>query len=222
MWSRVPGARRRSDRTPRGPAALVLGVDARAPGDRVLERGEGSIAPTLSIARTLLYSAASIGAGVFDAFNNFVLPPILQSFGASNLLIGLLSSTRSIEGALIQPSIGAMSDRLNTRLGRRRPFMLVGIPISAIFFIAAGRAPSLLVLASAIFVFSFFYNIASDPYTALLSDIAPLQQRGMLSGVATAVKLVSQVGFLLVIASVSVSGVPTWAYVLVASVLVVS
>ena len=61
---------------------------------------------------TALYSAASIGTGAFFAFNNFVLPPILKSFGAPDLLTGLLSSTRSIEGVVIQPTVGAVSDRI--------------------------------------------------------------------------------------------------------------
>jgi Na+/melibiose symporter-like transporter len=176
----------------------------------------------LSVARMWLYSAASVGTGVFYGFNNFVLPPILQSFGASNLLIGLLSSTRSIEGALIQPTIGALSDRTWTRLGRRRPFLLVGIPLSAVFFLTAAGAPGLLALAIAIFLFSIFFNIAADPYAALLPDIAPVHQRGVLSGLATAVQLVSQVGFLLLIATISGNGVPPWAYWLVAGVLIAS
>jgi MFS family permease len=169
----------------------------------------------------LLYSAASLGTGVFFGFNNFVLPPILQSFGASNLVIGLLSSTRSIEGALIQPTIGALSDRTWTRVGRRRPFLIVGIPLSAAFFLLAAAANSLVPLAISIFLFSIFFNVAADPYSALLPDIAPVHQRGALSGLATAVQLFSQVAFLLVIANVSSNGVPAWAYVLVAAIMLV-
>ena len=55
----------------------------------------------------LLYAAGSVGSGAFFAFNNFVLPPILKAFGAPDLLIGLLASTRSIEGVVIQPIVGA-------------------------------------------------------------------------------------------------------------------
>jgi maltose/moltooligosaccharide transporter len=174
----------------------------------------------LGLPKMLLYSAASVGTGAFFAFNNFVLPPILQSFGASNLIIGLLSSTRSIEGALIQPTIGALSDRTWTPIGRRRPFLIVGIPLSAAFFVAAGAANGLVALALTVFLFSIFFNVAADPYAALLPDIAPLHQRGLLSGLATAVQHFSQVGFLLVIASVSASGVPPWVYAVVAVVLI--
>src|SRR5207248_703424 len=73
----------------------------------------------------------------FYAFNNFVLPQLLKAAGAGDLLTGLLSSTRSIEGAIIQPTVGALSDRTRTRLGRRRPYIALGIPLSAAFFLFA-------------------------------------------------------------------------------------
>jgi maltose/moltooligosaccharide transporter len=177
----------------------------------------------LSPARMLLYAAGSVGTGAFYAFNNFVLPPLLKSFGAPDLLIGLLSSTRSLEGALIQPTVGAYSDRVWTRFGRRRPFILVGVPLSAAFFVAGAYANSLALLALVIFLFSIFFNIAVDPYAALLADIAPLEQRGWLSGLAGGVQLASSVLFLVLIVSVSAGGgVPAWTYVAVAAILLVS
>src|SRR2546429_3917654 len=105
----------------------------------------------LSLATKLFYSAGSIGTGAFYSFNNFVLPPILKSFGAPDLLIGLLSSTRSIEGAVIQPTVGVLSDRVWTRFGRRRVFMLIGVPLSAAFFVAGGFSSNLAALAVVIF-----------------------------------------------------------------------
>lgn len=169
-----------------------------------------------------LYSAGSIGTGAFFAFNNFVLPPILKGLGASDLLIGLLSSTRSIEGVVIQPAVGAVSDHIWTRLGRRRPFIVVAIPLSALFFLAGSKAQSLLPLAILIFLFSVFFNIAADPYAALVADIAPLHRRGLLNGLASAVQLASQVAFLLVIVAFSVrESIPEWTFVLVGVLLVV-
>ncbi|MBV9354326.1 MAG: MFS transporter, partial [Chloroflexi bacterium] len=143
----------------------------------------GEPQPDLDRKRVLLYAAASLGTGVFYSFNNFVLPPVLKTFGAPDLLVGLLASTRSVEGALIQPAIGALSDRIWTPFGRRRPFMLVAIPLSAAFLIASASAGNLVTLAVMIFCFSIFFNVAVDPYTALLADITPLRQRGWLSGV---------------------------------------
>jgi Na+/melibiose symporter-like transporter len=183
----------------------------------------GEPQPDLDRKRVLLYAAASLGTGVFYSFNNFVLPPVLKTFGAPDLLVGLLASTRSVEGAVIQPTIGALSDRIWTRFGRRRPFMLVAIPLSAAFLVASAYAGSLVTLAVMIFCFSIFFNVAVDPYTALLADITPLHQRGWLSGVATAVQMLSSVVFLAVIAVVTVGDVvPAWTYAAVGIVLVVS
>ncbi len=171
----------------------------------------------------LLYSAGSVGAGVFYAFNNFVLPQILKNAGSPDLLTGLLSSTRSIEGAVIQPTVGAISDRIWTPLGRRRPFIVAGIPLSALFFgVAAVYADQLVPLAIVIFLFSIFFNIAVDPYAALLPDISAPDQRGLLSGISTLVQLGSQVGFLLLMFAVSAAGIPAWTYVAVGAVLVAS
>ena len=174
---------------------------------------------------TALYSVASIGAGAFFAFNNFVLPPILKGFGAPDLLTGLLSSTRSIEGVFVQPTVGAISDRIWTPIGRRRPFMLVGIPLSALFFLLAGFYVHTLVgLAIAIFLFSLFFNAAVDPYAALLADIAPVHERGLLSGVSTGVQVLAQVVFLVIIsrAAAAAGEVPLWTYALVAAVMLLS
>ncbi len=176
----------------------------------------------LGLPTMLLYSAASVGAGAFYAFNNFVLSLLLKDAGAPDLAIGLLSSTRSIEGAVVQPTVGAVSDRTWTRLGRRRPFMLVAIPLSALFFLAAPLAQGLLQLGLVIFLFSIFFNIAIDPYAALLPDIAPPHQRGLLSGISNGIQLLGQVGFLLLIVAVSARGVPLWTYAAVAGVLIAS
>src|SRR2546430_2098517 len=175
------------------------------------------MAEPLTRTRTLVYSAGSVGAGAFYAFNNFVLPQLLKAAGAGDLLTGLLSSTRSIEGAIIQPTVGALSDRTRTRLGRRRPYIALGIPLSAAFFLFAATQHDVLGLTIGIFLFSIFFNAAADPYVALLADITSLGERGILQGVSTAIQLGSQVAFLLLISSVAgAGGIPAWSYLLVA------
>ncbi len=178
---------------------------------------------SLTRTRTLLYSAGSVGAGAFFAFNNFVLPQLLKAAGAGDLLTGLLSSTRSIEGAIIQPTVGALSDRTTSRFGRRRPFIALGIPLSAAFFLFAATQHDVLGLTIGIFLFSIFFNAAADPYVALLADITTVDERGILQGVSTAIQLASQVAFLLLISTVAGTGdIPAWSYVLVAGLMLVT
>jgi len=170
----------------------------------------------------LAYAAGELGAGAFYAFNNAALPLFLRPLTGSDVLIGLLSSTRSIEGAVVQPLIGAWSDRVRTPLGRRRPFILATVPLAALLVALTPFAPSLGWAVSAIVVFSLCFNIAADPYRALLADIAPLHQRGTLSSVATVVQFAGQVATLIATAQLGERGIPPVAFALVAAVLVAS
>ncbi len=89
--------------------------------------------------------------------------------------------------------------------------------------IAGFYTHTLLGLAIAIFLFSIFFNAAVDPYAALLADITPVKERGLLSGISTAVQYLSQVLFLVLIARASADGeVPLWTYALVGTVMVVA
>ncbi|MDB5076414.1 MAG: MFS/sugar transport protein, partial [Chloroflexi bacterium] len=107
------------------------------------------LVPRLSARQMGLYSVASAGSGIFKAFNIFVLPLLLN--GAPTLLVNLLTNTRSIEGTVVQPMIGAWSDRVWTALGRRRPFMIVAVPLSALFMALTPLAPNLALTAACIF-----------------------------------------------------------------------
>jgi MFS family permease len=124
--------------------------------------------------------------------------------GISNILLSLMGSTHSIEGAVIQPVIGAMSDRLHTPYGRRRPFMLLFIPLSALFLLltpAAGHLPiggRLAALVGCIFLFTVLFNLASDPYSALMPDVFPAHQRGRVTGVSMFALVLGQAILLLV------------------------
>jgi Na+/melibiose symporter-like transporter len=176
----------------------------------------------ISLRTMLVYSAGSIGAGAFFAFNNFILPLALKAIGAPDLITGLLSNTRSIEGVVVQPTVGALSDRIWTRFGRRRPFIAIGMLLSAVFFLVASAATaSLAGLALSIFLFSIFFNAAIDPYAALLADITPLHQRGFLSGLSQGIQLLGQVGFLVLLVVLTQNkAAPPWTYWAVAALLV--
>lgn len=176
----------------------------------------------INLRTMLVYSAGSIGSGAFFAFNNFILPLALKGLGAPDLVLGLLSNTRSIEGVVIQPTVGALSDRVWTRFGRRRPFIAGGIVLSALFFlVGSASTASLVALAVSIFLFSIFFNAAIDPYAALLADITPVHQRSFLSGLSQGIQLLGQVGFLLLLVALTdnESG-PPWTYWVVAGLLV--
>ena len=167
------------------------------------------------------YCVAAAGSGFYTAFNNAALPLLIPT--GNVLLLNLLSNTRSIEGAAVQPIIGAWSDRVWTRWGRRRPFMLAALPISCLFMALTPFAPGLAGIAVCIVLFSLFFNVAYDPYTALEGDIAPPGQRPMLNGMATAVGFAGQVGLGLVLGFGPFKNrMPAWVFLAVAATLLLT
>jgi len=169
--------------------------------------------PPISLGTAVTYSSGNFGSGVFYGFNNFILPYFLQTLNAPLLLNALLGSTRSFEGAVIQPLVGAWSDRTwSKRFGRRNIFVLRFVPICVLFLILApflaqwtglglpfGWSAGFTALALAslgIFLFTLTFNIFYDPYQALLADITPERQRGGVNGVFQALGATGQVGIL--------------------------
>ncbi len=177
----------------------------------------------LSRTRTLAYSFGNFAAGLYYAFNNFTLPLYLSLFTSNAILIGWLSSTRSFEQSVVQPLVGAQSDRTWTRLGRRAPFFLIAMPLSALLLVVNGllpHGPSFLpIVVITVFLFSFLFNIGIDPYTALLADVTPSEQRGTVNGVKEIFGFVGQVA-ILIAAAVLFEARSDWIFFFVAAFLV--
>ncbi len=178
----------------------------------------------LSRGRTIAYSFGQLAAGLYFAFNNFTLPLYLSLFTQNNILIGWLSSTRSFEQSIIQPLVGARSDRTWTRFGRRAPFFLATMPIVALLLIVNGVLPHdpalLWIVVVTIFVFSLLFNVGIDPYYALLVDVTHPKQRGTVNGIAQVFGFLGQFGIL--IAAAFLWGVhPFWVFSTVAAGLVI-
>ncbi|MEP6755316.1 MAG: MFS transporter, partial [Chthonomonadales bacterium] len=115
----------------------------------------------LSAEKSFWYSIANLGYGMFFSFNNAVIALFLAHFTKDYRFIGWMSSSHSMEGIVIQPVIGAWSDRLRTKLGRRRPFMLAAIPLCSIFMILTPLAANLpgSVRLGAIIVLIFAFTV---------------------------------------------------------------
>ena len=142
----------------------------------------------LSQSGVFWYSLANLGYGAFYAFNNFVLTLWIQGYTHNAVLQGLIGGSHSFEGVFIQPVVGSISDRLGGPGGRRRPFMRLFILISAVFLLLAPAAallpPPLRIagIIGCIFLFTLTFNVAIDPYQALLADITTPEQRGKVTG----------------------------------------
>ena len=156
----------------------------------------------LSLRTMLLYSVASAGTNMVAAFTNAGLPLYLIPYGLPGWLVGLLAQERSGVGGLIQPFIGLLSDRTHTRLGKRRPYFLVGAPLTALGLIALALYPPLAAMLAVVSILAFLLAIANDPYFALMADMTPEAQRGRVGSFMGIFGMAGQVAVLLLAALV--------------------
>lgn len=111
--------------------------------------------------------------------------PLLEHLEADSRLIAWIACAGPVTGVLVQPIVGALSDRCQSIFGRRRPFLLVGAILTAFSLICMPNSPNLLIAAILLWILDASLNITQGPYRALVPDIVPRHQQ------ATAYSLMS-------------------------------
>ncbi len=130
-----------------------------------------------------------IGLGFFTvslvwAIYNVAVPLYLNDLGLSGLLVGVVMTFDNIFAVLFLPFFGSLSDRTWNRFGRRMPFILVGIPLSALAFILIPFSiNSLILLMGLVIALNFFMSIYRAPTVGLMPDFTPRQLRSKANGI---------------------------------------
>ncbi len=102
--------------------------------------------------------------------------------------IGLTLAIGALISMVAAPFFGAYSDRIKTRWGRRRPFMVIGVLMNLIGLVALAYIPregdvsTLFPYILAFMWVEFWNNVATAPYSALIPDMVAPEQRGEASG----------------------------------------
>lgn len=93
-----------------------------------------------------------------------------------------LTALGALLASVIQPIIGAVSDRSGHRWGRRRPFMIAGVAGTALLLVGMGLVHQFEAFLLLYLGLQLFSNLASAPYQALIPDVVLFEQRGVASG----------------------------------------
>lgn len=99
-----------------------------------------------------------------------------------NTAVGVAAGIGGFLAVTVPPIVGAWSDRLSTRFGRRRPIMVVGTALTLpglFLMMAAGNYPELVIGYA---IIQFFFNAAGAAYAGVVPDVVPAQQFGKASG----------------------------------------
>ena len=111
------------------------------------------------------------------ALQNANTSRIFETLGANVEDIPILWIAAPVTGLVIQPIIGYLSDRTWTRMGRRRPYFLIGAILSSIALFIMPNSPSLWVAAGTLWIMDASINISMEPFRAFVGDNLPSKQR---------------------------------------------
>jgi len=120
---------------------------------------------------------------IWGVYNAFVPVFLANKFGLEPAFIGFFMTLDNIAALFIQPPVGAWSDRLRTKIGRRMPFILVGAPVGALIFglIPLAAVLPLFVACTSTLILSM--ALWRTPVVALMPDITPSDKRSQANGI---------------------------------------
>ncbi len=140
----------------------------------------------LNIGKTLLLGFGFFGVSILWAIHDSYVPVFLgKDFALDASLVGTILTVNTIIVFLIQPSIGSLSDRTRTQVGRRMPFIVTFAPLAAIGFAILPMLvqPTLLgVFLVALTLTIIALAMFRTPVIALMPDITPSQFRSQANG----------------------------------------
>ncbi|MEN8198138.1 MAG: MFS transporter, partial [Pseudomonadota bacterium] len=111
------------------------------------------------------------------ALQNANVSRIFQTLGAELADLPILWVAAPLTGLVVKPIIGYMSDRTWNRLGRRRPYFLVGAVFASLALFVMPNSPALWVAAGMLWIMDASINISMEPFRAFVGDNLPKNQR---------------------------------------------
>ena len=133
--------------------------------------------PRLSLLRIVEMNIGFFGLQFSFGLQQSNMGPIYGFLGADEATMPLLWLAGPMTGLLVQPIIGAMSDRTLSRFGRRTPYFLIGAVICSISLFLMPYSSALWMAASLLWILDAGNNITMEPYRAYVADrLNPEQQ----------------------------------------------
>lgn len=134
---------------------------------------------------TFLIGLGFFTMGLMDPLYDTYVPIFLKNYIARDGIVGSLMAIDNLFAILLIPIFSALSDRTRTPIGRRMPYILITLPLTAIFFglLPTAALKSLAFLVVVIFLLNLFKQAARGPVVALMPDIIPGEYRSEANGV---------------------------------------
>jgi len=133
--------------------------------------------PHLQLSRILEMNLGFLGLQFSFGLQQGNMGPIYSYLGADESQLPMLQLAGPITGLLVQPIIGALSDRTDSKWGRRTPYFLIGAVLCAAGLFFMPLSSSILMAMSLLWILDAGNNITMEPYRAYVSDRLNPDQR---------------------------------------------
>lgn len=135
----------------------------------------------LNYKRTVLIGLAFLSICAFWQMYDSIIPLILQNtFGIGETLTGTIMAADNVLAIFLLPLFGALSDKTDTRFGRRMPFIVTGTVLAVIFLMLlpiADREVNVVLFIVSLFALLVSMGLYRSPAVALMPDLTPNKLR---------------------------------------------
>ncbi len=135
--------------------------------------------PILSLSQILQMNVGFLGLQFSFGLQQSNMGPIYSYLGAEESSMPLLWLAGPVTGLLVQPIVGALSDRTTSRLGRRTPFFLAGAILCSLCLLAMPHSSALWMAASLLWILDAANNVTLEPYRAYVGDRLDASQHSL-------------------------------------------
>ncbi len=154
---------------------------------------EYEIQEKLDIKLTFLIGFAFFCTSISWSLYNQQVPISLLAYISSIAIVGLIMGLDNLVGVIVQPIMGNVSDNTRTKWGRRMPYIMIGIPVSAIFFALIAFETSLFSLLFFMFCFIIAMSFYRSQTVALMPDFIQPQHRSKANSIINMMSAISLV-----------------------------
>jgi maltose/moltooligosaccharide transporter len=133
--------------------------------------------PILSVANLAQMNLGFFGLQFSFGLQQSNMGPIYNYLGAEESTLPLLFLAGPVTGLIVQPIVGAMSDRTLSKYGRRTPYFLIGALLCSICLLLMPLSAALWMAVSLLWILDAANNITMEPYRAYVSDRLDTQQQ---------------------------------------------
>ena len=179
--------------------------------------------PTLSFWQIFNMNVGFLGIQYSFGLQQTAINPLFLFLGASEEMLPILNIAGPVTGLIVQPIIGAMSDKTwSPKWGRRKPYFLIGALIGSMCLFVFPSSPVLWFAVGLLWILDVGNNMAMEPYRAFVGDKLPekqlslgYQMQSLFVGAGILLAMGSIVLFQKIFGAEVVEGtgvVPTWMY----------